>query len=173
MSDADNDAPARGPRTPQAPEVPLHVVLNAPDIPQNTGNVGRLCAITGARLHLVHPLGFVIDDRNLRRAGMDYWRTLDVHEHADWRAFRAHPGAPKRLWLLTTHATRSFWDADFAPGDGLVFGSESAGAPPWLHDAIGEPMRIKVDHPRPGLRSLNLATCAGIAVYEALRQQRV
>lgn len=151
---------------------PLHVVLNAPDIPQNTGNVGRLCAITGARLHLVHPLGFVVDDRHLRRAGMDYWRSLDVHEHADWAAFQSAPKAPTRLWLFTTHATRSFWNADFAPGDALVFGSESAGAPPWLHEAIDPAMRLKVDHPRPGLRSLNLATCVGVAVYEALRQLR-
>lgn len=150
----------------------LHVVLNAPDIPQNTGNVGRLCAIAGARLHLVHPLGFVINDRNLRRAGMDYWHTLDVHEHADWAAFAGHAGATTRLWLLTTHAARSFWDAEFAPGDGLVFGSESAGAPDWLHASIDPARRIKVDHPRPGLRSLNLATCVGVTVYEALRQFR-
>ena len=80
----------------------LHVVLFAPEIPQNTGNIGRMCALTRSRLHLIHPLGFAINDRNLRRAGMVYWYALDVHEHADWAAFRASPVAPRRLWLFST-----------------------------------------------------------------------
>src|SRR5580658_4574905 len=99
----------------------IHIVLFQPEIPQNTGNVGRMCALTGSRLHLIHPLGFRINDRNLRRAGMDYWRSLDVHEHADWKAFRASDSAPRRLWLFTTQAARGFWDAKFEDGDGLVF----------------------------------------------------
>ncbi len=106
----------------------LHVVLFQPEIAPNTGNVGRMCALTRSRLHLIHPLGFVINDRNLRRAGMDYWRSLDVHEHADWRAFRASPLAPKRLWLFTTKTDRTFWDVQYEDEDGLVFGNEGSGA---------------------------------------------
>ena len=86
----------------------LHVVLFQPEIAPNTGNVGRMCALTRTRLHLIHPLGFEITDKNLKRAGMDYWKQLDVHEHADWAAFRASPLAPKRLWLLTTKAEQNF-----------------------------------------------------------------
>jgi len=148
----------------------LHVVLFQPEIAPNTGNIGRMCALTGSRLHLVHPLGFQITDRNLKRAGMDYWRSLDVHEHADWKAFRQSALGPRRLWLFTTKATRSFWDAAFADGDGLVFGSESAGAPAWLHEEIGESARLTIPQANPALRSLNLSTAAGIATYEALRQ---
>lgn len=148
----------------------LHVVLFQPEIAPNTGNVGRMCALTGSRLHLIHPLGFVINDRNLRRAGMDYWKSLDVHEHADWSAFKASPHAPKRLWLFTTKSTCSYWDVQFADGDGLVFGNEGSGAPEWLHDEIGATHRITIPHANPNLRSLNLSTAAGIATYEALRQ---
>ena len=148
----------------------LHVVLHEPQIPQNTGNVGRMCAFTGSRLHLIHPLGFVVNDRNLRRAGMDYWKALDVHEHADWAQFRLSAVAPKRLWLLTTHGERTFWDASFADGDGLVFGNEGEGAPSWLHAEIGAENRLVIPHAGVALRSLNLSTAAGIATYEALRQ---
>jgi tRNA (cytidine/uridine-2'-O-)-methyltransferase len=148
----------------------LHVVLFQPEIPQNTGNIGRMCALTCTRLHLIHPLGFVINDRNLRRAGMDYWKSLDVHEHQDWSAFRASAVAPRRLWLFTTKTTRSFWAARFADGDGLVFGSESSGAPAWLHDELGEEFRTTIPHANDTLRSLNLSTAAGIGTYEALRQ---
>ena len=147
----------------------LHIVLFAPQIPQNTGNIGRMCALTRSRLHLIHPLGYVINDRNLRRAGMDYWKSLDVHEHADWRVFRASPLAPKRLWLFTTKSEQSFWQTCFADGDGLVFGNEGDGAPGWLHDEL-EGSRITIPHANPDLRSLNLSTAAGIACYEALRQ---
>jgi tRNA (cytidine/uridine-2'-O-)-methyltransferase len=151
----------------------LHIVLFQPEIPQNTGNIGRMCALTRSRLHLIHPLGFVINDRNLRRAGMDYWYSLDVHEHADWAAFRASPLAPRRLWLFTTHTQRSYWDVAFADGDGLVFGNESSGAPEWLHAEIGEAGRTTIPQANPELRSLNLSTAAGIACYEALRQIRL
>jgi tRNA (cytidine/uridine-2'-O-)-methyltransferase len=148
----------------------LHVVLFRPEIPQNTGNVGRMCALSRTRLHLIHPLGFAINDRNLRRAGMDYWYALDVHEHADWAAFRASPVAPQRLWLFTTKAMQSFWEVRYADGDGFVFGNEGAGAPDWLHAEIGEAQRVTIPHANPELRSLNLSTAAGIATYEALRQ---
>jgi len=148
----------------------LHIVLHAPQIPQNTGNVGRMCALTGCRLHLIRPLGFEISDRHLRRAGMDYWRALDVCEHPDWEAFRRSPRAPGRLWLLTTRATNTFWDVRFQDEDGLVFGNEGEGAPDWLHAEIGSERSVRIPHANPALRSLNLSTAAGIATYEALRQ---
>jgi len=147
----------------------LHVVLVAPEIPQNTGNVGRMCALSGSRLHLIHPLGFKITDRQLKRAGMDYWRSLDVHEYTDWKTFRASAEAPSRLWLFTTKAEKSFWDVSFADGDGLVFGNEGSGVPDWLHEELRD-RRIKIPQSNPALRSLNLSTAAGIATYEALRQ---
>jgi tRNA (cytidine/uridine-2'-O-)-methyltransferase len=150
----------------------LHIVLFQPEIPPNTGNVGRLCAVTGCRLHLIHPLGFEITDKQLRRSGMDYWRQLDVHEHATWEAFLESPSRPKRLWLFTTKAERSFWDVGFEDDDGLLFGRETSGAPEWLHEAVGPEQRIKVPQWNPKTRSLNLSTCVGIATYEALRQLR-
>jgi tRNA (cytidine/uridine-2'-O-)-methyltransferase len=150
--------------------VMLHLVLFQPEIAPNTGNVGRLCALTRSRLHLIHPLGFAITDKNLKRAGMDYWRSLDVHEHADWAAFRASPHAPRRLWLFTTKTEQSFWAVRYADDDGLVFGNEGSGAPAWLHEEIGAAQRVTIPHANPDLRSLNLSTAAGIACYEALRQ---
>lgn len=147
----------------------LHVVLFQPQIPQNSGNVGRMCALTRSRLHLIHPLGYRITDSNLKRAGMDYWRSLDVHEHADWAAFRSSPKAPGRLWLFTTKCTRSFWDVRYEDGDGLVFGNEGEGAPGWLHDELAD-WRVTIPHANPDLRSLNLSTAAGVAAYESLRQ---
>jgi tRNA (cytidine/uridine-2'-O-)-methyltransferase len=148
----------------------LHVVLFEPQIPQNTGNIGRMCAVTRTRLHLIHPLGFEVTDKNLKRAGMDYWFSLDVHHHADWAAFRASPVAPQRLWLFTTHATQTFWAVRYADGDGLVFGNEESGCPEWLHAEVTEAQRVKIPHANPELRSLNLSTAAGIAAYEAWRQ---
>jgi len=148
----------------------LHVVLFEPEIPQNTGNIGRMCALTESRLHLIHPLGFEITDRNLKRAGMDYWQSLDVHHHADWPAFRQSELGPQRLWLLTTKAPHLYWDVEYADGDGLVFGNEGHGAPDWLHEEIGETQRITIPHRNDTLRSLNLSTAAGIATYEAVRQ---
>jgi tRNA (cytidine/uridine-2'-O-)-methyltransferase len=148
----------------------LHIVLFQPEIAPNTGNIGRMCALTRSRLHLIHPLGFEITDRNLKRAGMDYWKSLDVHEHASWETFRASLVAPQRLWLFTTKTKRSFWDVRYADDDGLVFGNEGSGAPEWLHAEIGETQRVTIPHANPELRSLNLSTAAGVAAYEALRQ---
>jgi tRNA (cytidine/uridine-2'-O-)-methyltransferase len=150
--------------------VMLHIVLYQPLIAPNTGNVGRLCAVTRSRLHLIHPLGFEITDRHLRRAGMDYWYSLDVHEHADWTSFKTSRYSPGQLWLFTTHADQSFWDVSFADGDGLVFGNESSGAPEWLHQEVCPPRRVKIPHANTALRSLNLSTAVGVACYEALRQ---
>lgn len=148
----------------------LHIVLFQPEIPQNTGNIGRMCALTKSRLHLIHPLGFTITDRHLKRAGMDYWHSLDVHHHDDWKAFRASAAGPKRLWLFTTKTAQSFWSVKYEDGDGLVFGNEGHGAPEWLHQEFGDAMRVTIPHADPTLRSLNLSTAAGIACYEALRQ---
>jgi len=150
----------------------LHVVLFQPEIPQNTGNIGRVCALTRSRLHLIHPLGFRITDRHLKRSGMDYWNSLDVVHHEKWEDFLQYAHGPKRLWLFTTHAEKTYWDANFADEDGLLFGNEGGGAPQWLHDQIGPERRVKIPQPDPALRSLNLSTAAGIGVYEALRQLR-
>ena len=150
----------------------IHIVLYNPEIPQNTGNIGRMCAYTSSRLHLIHPLGFSITDRHLRRSGMDYWHSLDLHHHDDWDAFLSSSARPQRLWLFTTRAETVFWDAPFADGDGLVFGNEGYGAPEWLHQEIGDKFRLRIPQWGPDLRSLNLSTSAGIAAYEALRQIR-
>jgi tRNA (cytidine/uridine-2'-O-)-methyltransferase len=151
----------------------IHIVLFQPEIPQNTGNIGRMCALTKSRLHLIHPLGFTITDRHLKRAGMDYWYSLDVHHHETWDAFRASPARPRRLWLFTTKTTRSYWSAGYKDEDGLLFGNESSGAPAWLHDELTDEWRVTIPHADPTLRSLNLSTAAGIGCYEALRQTRL
>jgi tRNA (cytidine/uridine-2'-O-)-methyltransferase len=151
----------------------LHIVLFQPEIPQNTGNIGRMCALTGSRLHLIHPLGFEITDKHLKRAGMDYWHSLDVHHHADWAAFKASAAGPKRLWLFTTKTSQRYWSAGFLDEDGLVFGNEGHGAPEWLHEEFGAGRRLTIPHANHALRSLNLSTAAGIACYEALRQTKL
>ncbi len=149
----------------------LHIILFNPEIPQNTGNIGRLCAITEARLHLIHPLGFTISDKHLKRSGMDYWHSLDLHHHQDWAAFKASGHGPQRLWLLTTKADDHYWNVQYADGDGLVFGSEGHGVPDWLHlELAGQ--RLTIPHTNKHLRSLNISTAVGIVTYEALRQLR-
>lgn len=147
----------------------LHIVLYNPEIPQNTGNIGRLCAITKTRLHLIHPLGFTITDRQLKRSGMDYWHSLDVHHHEDWEQFKASESRPRRLWLLTTKSKKTYWNISFEDEDGLVFGNEGHGVPDWLHAELAD-RRLNIPHKNPELRSLNLATSVGIVTYEALRQ---
>lgn len=150
----------------------FHVVLFQPEIPQNTGNVGRTCAISGFRLHLIHPLGFTIQDKHLKRSGMDYWKSLDVHHHADWQAFKASEAGPKRLFLFTTKSSHSYWDVDYCDGDGVVFGMESAGVPDWLREDIPADRHLTIPQYNESLRSLNLATSVGVAVYEMLRQSK-
>lgn len=150
----------------------LHVVLVAPEIPPNTGSIARLCAATGARLHLVRPLGFSLDDRHLRRAGLDYWPYVDVHVHDSWAHFRAARGGPARLHCFSARATRCYVAADYAPGDGLVFGSETRGLPPEILAAhAGSTYVIPIRHPH--VRSLNLSNAVSIVVYEALRRFRL
>jgi tRNA (cytidine/uridine-2'-O-)-methyltransferase len=150
----------------------LHIILFEPEIPQNTGNVGRLCAVSRCRLHLIHPLGFTITDRHLRRSGMDYWHSLDVHHHENWDAFKTSGSGPSRIWMFTTRSSYGFWDVQYADGDGLLFGKETAGCPAWLHDEIGIDRRLTIPRYNDELRSLNLSTSVGIATYEALRQLR-
>jgi len=146
----------------------LHVVLVAPEIPPNTGSIGRLCAATHTRLHLVRPLGFSLDDRHLRRAGLDYWPHVDIHVYDDWGHFvREHPAA--RLHLFSARATRSYLRAAYGHGDYLVFGCETTGLPRELLDAHGdETYTIPIDSPH--VRSLNLSNAVSIVVYEARRQ---
>ena len=155
----------------------FHVVLVAPEIPPNTGNVIRLCANTGARLHLVEPLGFDLSAAQLRRAGMDYAELVSVSVHADWAACRAALG-DARLFALTTKAGRRHTSAvpgdtathNFHPGDAFVFGGESRGLPPEVLADIDESHRLRLPL-MPGNRSLNLSNTVAVMVYEAWRQQ--
>jgi tRNA (cytidine/uridine-2'-O-)-methyltransferase len=149
------------------PEPSLHVVLYQPEIPLNAGSIGRTCVAAGAKLWLVRPLGFRLDDRHLRRAGLDYWQHLDWEVVDDWPALIARLEG-RRLWFATKHAQRTLWEARFQPGDALVFGNESRGLPRSLLDANADRMlRIPM---RGEARSLNLANAASIVIYEALRQ---
>lgn len=147
----------------------IHVILFRPEIPQNTGNIGRLCACTKTRLHLIHPLGFSLSDRYLKRSGMDYWRYLDVQEHASWEDFLQKADRPQRIWLLTTHAQKAYTQVAFHDGDGVLFGSEGAGCPDYVHQSLQD-FRVTIPMLHPKVRSLNLATSVGIVRYEILRQ---
>ena len=147
----------------------IDVILFQPEIPQNTGNIGRLCAFTQSRLHLIHPLGFKITDKNLRRAGMDYWQSLQVYEYNNWECFINSSSRPKNIYLFSTHANRPMWEANFQRGDGLLFGNEGGGAPDDVHSWAGQ-NRLTIPKYSPELRSLNLAVSVGVAVYEAIRQ---
>jgi tRNA (cytidine/uridine-2'-O-)-methyltransferase len=145
---------------------PLELVLVAPEIPPNTGNVARLCAATGSRLHLVEPLGFRIDAQAVRRAGLDYWSAVELQVHADFEAFlRSRPAAP--LFLFSARAARSYLEAPWAPGSALVFGSESTGLPEEL--LVRHADRLWGVPTCGPVRSLNLASAAAVVLYEALR----
>jgi tRNA (cytidine/uridine-2'-O-)-methyltransferase len=149
------------------PDPLLHVVLYQPDIPQNTGNIGRTCVAVGAKLWLVRPLGFRLDEKHLRRAGMDYWPLLDWEAVDSLQEIEAKlPG--RNWWRLTKTASNLVWDAEFSPGDVLLFGSETRGLPQHVLDEnpscnLKLPMREEV-------RSLNLASTVNTVVYEAVRQ---
>jgi len=145
----------------------LHVVLYQPDIPQNTGNIGRSCVAIGAKLWLVRPLGFLLDDRYLKRAGMDYWQHLDWEAVDSWSELETKLSG-RTFWLLTKFAERLVWEASFSRGDVLVFGSESRGLPEGMRHqhqrrCLKLPMQASV-------RSLNLASTANTVMYEAVRQ---
>ena len=145
---------------------PLHIVLVEPEIPPNTGNVARLCAATGCALHLVEPLGFSIDDRALKRAGLDYWHALGVVIHPSLEAFLDRTAA-RRRWYFSTHAQRRYAEVTFEHGDMLVFGRETKGLPKEL--VMREPERALRIPMRPqSVRSINLSTAVGIATYGAL-----
>ncbi|CAN5527704.1 tRNA (cytidine(34)-2'-O)-methyltransferase [soil metagenome] len=145
----------------------LHVVLVEPEIPPNTGNIARLCLAAGARLHLVGPLGFSLDEKYLKRAGMDYWDKCDVRQWDSLEALRTEVGE-QRFFYLTTKTSRAYWEERFQDGDYLVFGRETKGLPESLLEANADRcLTIPMSNEA---RSLNLATSAGIVLYEALRQ---
>lgn len=145
----------------------MQIVLVNPLIPQNTGSIGRLCAATQTRLILVEPLGFSLDDRYLKRAGLDYWPWVPLTVAPTWR--EALP-AGARPWLFTTKAERSFYDVEYTEDDQLVFGCETTGLPDELLGAFPAEQRLRIPFENPNVRSLNLAQCAAVAYYEARRQ---
>ena len=148
----------------------FHVVLVEPEIPPNTGNVIRLCANTGAQLHLIEPLGFPLDDAKMRRAGLDYHDYATMKVHRDWEAFMlAQAPDPERMFALTTHGSTAFSKVEFRPGDVFVFGSETRGLRPDLRESFPPAQRIRLPM-RPDNRSLNLSNTVAVVVYEAWRQ---
>jgi tRNA (cytidine/uridine-2'-O-)-methyltransferase len=142
------------------------LALYQPDIPQNAGSLMRLCACLGVKLDIIEPCGFLLSDRNLRRAGMDYLDRLDLTRHPSWESWRASPGLG-RVVLLTTKAAMPYTDFRFQPGDSLLVGRDSAGVPDEVHDAADARLLIPM---RPGMRSLNVAQAAAMVLGEALRQ---
>jgi tRNA (cytidine/uridine-2'-O-)-methyltransferase len=148
----------------------MHVVLLEPEIPPNTGNIARLCAATHTRLHLIEPLGFKLDDAQLKRAGMDYWRHVKWQRWADWAAFREHLAPGARLWFIESGGPQRYSEVRFEADDYLVFGRETAGLPGKLYAADPDHwLRIPMSNPQ--ARSLNLSNCVAIILFEALRQQ--
>ncbi|MDB5828268.1 MAG: tRNA ((34)-2-O)-methyltransferase TrmL [Variovorax sp.] len=148
----------------------FHIVLVEPEIPPNTGNVIRLAANTGCMLHLVEPLGFSMDDRLLRRAGLDYHEYAEVRRHADWQQLLdSESPPPARMFALTTHGSRPVYEVAFADGDWLVFGSETKGLDPTLRESFPEAQRLRLPM-REGQRSLNLSNAVAVTVFEAWRQ---
>jgi tRNA (cytidine/uridine-2'-O-)-methyltransferase len=148
----------------------FNVVLVEPEIPPNTGNIGRLCLATQSKLHLVQPLGFDIDDRQLQRAGLDYWKELDVQMWSSFGEVRTAQSKETRFFFLTTKTSRPYYTESFRPGDFLVFGRETKGLPePLLAENADRLLTI----PMSGTRSLNLATAVAIVLFEAVRQNAV
>jgi tRNA (cytidine/uridine-2'-O-)-methyltransferase len=147
----------------------FHVVLFEPEIPPNTGNIIRLCANSGSKLHLIHPLGFQLDDKRLRRAGLDYREWADVSEHASLEAFE-RAVSPPCLYACTTRGKQPYTEASFKPDDALLFGPESRGLPQSLLDRLPPEQCLRIPM-LPGSRSLNLSNAAALIVYEAWRQQ--
>jgi len=145
----------------------FNVVLVEPEIPPNTGNIGRLCLAAGSTLHLVKPLGFSIDDRTLKRAGLDYWKEVDMRLWDSFHELRQSLESDARFFFLTTKSDRAYYDVRFRPGDFLVFGRETKGLPETLLKANAAAL---LTIPMQGTRSLNLATAVGIVLFEAMRQ---
>ena len=145
----------------------MHIVLHQPEIPANTGNIGRTCVATGSSLHLIEPLGFRLDEKSIKRAGMDYWDSLDVTRYINYTEFREkHPGA--KVWFATTKAKRVYTEADFGMDDYIMFGKESGGIPEEIL-ADNEEACIRIPM-LDDIRSLNLSNSVAIVLYEALRQ---
>jgi tRNA (cytidine/uridine-2'-O-)-methyltransferase len=148
----------------------FNVVLVEPEIPPNTGNVGRLCLATKSTLHLVKPLGFSLDDRQLKRAGLDYWDDVDLKVWESLEELLTAKRADNRFYLVTTKTRRAYWDVKFRPGDYLIFGRETKGLPESLLAAHASDC---ITIPMEDARSLNLATAVGIVLYEAIRQKHL
>ena len=148
----------------------FNVVLVEPEIPPNTGNIARLCLATGSRLHLVEPLGFSVEHRQLRRAGMDYWHQVDLKYWKNLTEFETATRSPARRFLLTTKSRRNYWDARFCDGDYLIFGRETKGLPESL--LLSEAENCLTIPIASGARSLNLATAVAVVLFEGVRQLR-
>jgi len=147
----------------------VHIVLIEPEIPPNTGNVARLCAATNTALHLIQPFGFRLDDKELKRAGMDYWAQVEWHCWPDWPAFHKQLPAGARLWFIESNGPRHYAEVRYFPDDYLVFGRETAGLPRKLLEENSDRwLRIPMFNPHS--RSLNLSNCAALVLFEALRQ---
>lgn len=145
----------------------MHIILHQPEIPANTGNIGRTCVATGTSLHLIEPLGFRLDEKSIKRAGMDYWSRLDVTRYMNYQEFlKCHPDA--KIWMATTKAKRSYTEVSYGENDFIMFGKESAGIPEELL-AAHEASCIRIPM-LPSIRSLNLSNSVAIVLYEALRQ---
>ena len=148
----------------------MNIVLVQPEIPPNTGNVARLCAATGSRLHLIEPFGFALDDRQLKRAGMDYWQHVQWRRWPDWAAFATSQPAGARFWFIESGGPRHYAEARYAREDFLIFGRETAGLPADLLERHREHwLRIPMFNAK--ARSLNLSNCVALVLFEALRQQ--
>ncbi len=145
----------------------MNIILHQPEIPQNTGNIGRTCVATGTSLHLIEPLGFRLDEKAIKRAGMDYWQHLNVHRYVNFDEFRAkNPNA--KIWMATTKAKHTYTEVEFGPNDFIMFGKESAGIP---EEILVEYEDTCIRIPMlPEIRSLNLSNSVAIVLYEALRQ---
>lgn len=148
----------------------MHVVLVEPEIAPNTGNVARLCAATRTCLHLIEPLGFALNDAQLKRAGMDYWQHVQWKRWANWPAFMKELPAGARTWFIESNGPRLYTDAQFSAGDCLVFGRETAGLPRQLLEANPDDW-LRIPMFNPNARSLNLSNCVALVLFEALRQQ--
>jgi tRNA (cytidine/uridine-2'-O-)-methyltransferase len=148
----------------------MHIALVEPEIPPNTGNVARLCAATHTTLHLIEPFGFKLDDAQLKRAGMDYWRHVEWHRWPNWTAFAAKLPTDARLWFIESNGPTRYDEARFTANDYLVFGRETAGLPKALLEQNRERW-LRIPMLNPASRSLNLSNCVAVVLFEALRQQ--
>ena len=148
----------------------MNVVLLEPEIPPNTGNVARLCAATNTRLHLIEPFGFKLDDKQLKRAGMDYWAQVEWQRWRNWPEFRQQLAGDARLWYIESDGARHYAEVSYGPDDYLVFGRETAGLPRALLEENRERW-VRIPMFNSASRSLNLSNCAAVVLFEALRQQ--